>query len=236
MRGIIADIQRSSVHDGPGLRTTVFLKGCPLHCRWCHNPECISFEPQVMYYPEKCVGCGHCDEGCYNGARVICGKEMTVDEVMRQILLDKPYYGDQGGVTFSGGEPMAQKPFLKAMVGACLAEGVHTAIETSLYLFDEEIFRNIGLIMADLKLWDPEKHIAYTGVPNEGIIANFKRLDALGIPFIMRTPMIPGVTDIEEIAAFAKTLKHIIRHERLPYHPLGVSKAKALGISQERFD
>lgn len=236
MTGIIADIQRASVHDGPGLRTTVFLKGCPLHCRWCHNPECISFAPQVLYYPEKCIGCGHCDEGCYNGARVVCGREMTGDQVMEQILLDQPYYGELGGVTFSGGEPMAQKEFLREMLDQCRRAGIHTAIETSLYIYDEAIFRDVDLIMADLKLWDQEKHMEYTGVSNRRIIENFRRLDESGIAFIMRTPMIPGVTDIEAIEKFGKTLKHMIRHERLPYHPLGVSKAKALGILQERFD
>lgn len=236
MQGIIADIQRASVHDGPGTRTTVFFKGCPLRCRWCHNPECISFEPQIMYYPDKCIGCGCCEDGCYNGARVVCGKEMTVSEVMSQILLDKPYYGDDGGVTFSGGEPMAQKQFLSELLKECRKNGIHTAIETSMYIFDNDIFRELDLVMADMKLWDRDKHIEYTGVSNERIIDNFRRLDRSGIPFIMRTPVIPGVTDVEAVSGFAKTMKNLIRHELLPYHPLGIPKAAALGITQERFD
>lgn len=236
MRGVISDIQRSSIHDGPGIRTTVFFKGCPLNCRWCHNPECISFKPQIMNYPEKCIGCGCCKDGCYNGAKVICGKKMTVGEVMDQILADKPYYEDNGGVTFSGGEPMAQKEFLKLLIKECHEHNIHTAIETSLYIFDSEIFEELDLIMADMKLWDRDKHIEYTGVSNDRIIDNFRKLDSLGIPFIMRTPVIPGVTDVEAVECFAQTLKNLIRHELLPYHPLGVPKAAALGILQERFD
>ena len=115
-KGIVADIQRNSIHDGPGIRTTVFLKGCPLNCAWCHNPECISFTPQIMYYPEKCIGCGYCEKGCFSGARVMCGKEMNLQEVMNEILLDKDYYGEDGGVTISGGEPFAQRSFLNELI------------------------------------------------------------------------------------------------------------------------
>lgn len=236
MHGIIADIQRASVHDGPGIRTTVFFKGCPLRCRWCHNPECISPLPQIMHYPEKCIGCGQCAKGCYSGAKVLCGREETADEVLGQIMADKPYYGSGGGVTFSGGEPMAQKEFLSELIDKCKAQKIHTAIETSLYIFDENIFRKTDLLMADMKLWDRSRHIEYTGVSNERIIENFKKLDALGVPYIMRTPMINGVTDIDKIDRFAATLKNMMYHERLPYHPLGISKAAALGLTQERFD
>lgn len=110
-KGLIADIQRASFHDGDGIRTTVFFKGCPLRCAWCHNPECISFERQTLYYPQKCIGCGKCDEGCFSGAKVVCGKEYNSEELLCEILQDAVYYGDNGGVTFSGGEPMAQKIF-----------------------------------------------------------------------------------------------------------------------------
>ncbi|MBO7170416.1 MAG: 4Fe-4S cluster-binding domain-containing protein, partial [Clostridia bacterium] len=99
MKTLVSDIQRFSIHDGPGIRTTVFLKGCPLKCAWCHNPECISFEQETLFYAEKCIGCGKCAEGCYSGARVLCGKEMTPEDVLSEILADRAFYGDEGGVT-----------------------------------------------------------------------------------------------------------------------------------------
>ena len=150
--GIIADIQRASVHDGPGLRTTVFFKGCPLRCAWCHNPECIGREPEILLYPEKCIGCKRCDEGCYTGARVLCGNEMTAEALLREILLDRAYYGHDGGVTFSGGEPLMQAPFLSEMIDLCRASGIHTAVETSLAIFDGAIYGKLDLVMADFKI------------------------------------------------------------------------------------
>lgn len=236
IHGIVADIQRASIHDGPGIRTTVFLKGCPLRCAWCHNPECIDFKPQIMYYPEKCIGCGQCEKGCFSGARVICGKEMSVEEVLRQVLLDKTYYGEKGGVTISGGEPLAQKEFLSAILDACKAEGIHTAIETSLIYFDEEIFRKVDLVMADMKIWDDETHKKYTGVSNKRIKEHFRRLDQLHIPIIARTPVIPEITQgIDKISEFLKGLKSIKKYELLPYHPLGGAKRGALGIEEDGF-
>jgi pyruvate formate lyase activating enzyme len=116
IKAIVTEIERSSFEDGPGLRTVVFFKGCPLHCKWCHNPECIKKEPQIMFYPEKCIGCGMCDKGCFAGAKVLCGKEMTDSEIFKQILLDKDYYAKDGGVTFSGGEPMLHPQMLKQLI------------------------------------------------------------------------------------------------------------------------
>ena len=226
---IIADIQRASVHDGPGLRTTVFFKGCPLRCEWCHNPECISGEPQTLLYPDKCIGCGRCSEGCYTGARVVCGREMTSDELLAEILLDKAYYGSEGGVTFSGGEPLLQKEFLLEIIGKCKAEGVNVAVETSLFIYDEAVFRSLDLVMADLKIWDGDTHKRYTGVSVERIKENFSRLDKLGVPIIARTPVIP------EISEFLRGLGNVIKYELLPYHPLGESKRAALGLAPSEF-
>ena len=239
LTALITEIERFSVHDGPGIRTTVFLKGCPLHCVWCHNPECISFEPQMLYYPEKCIDCGKCDEGCYAGARVLCGREMTVEDIMSEILADKPYYGEQGGVTISGGEPLAHREFTMALIEACHREGIHVGVESSLYRFDEELLSSLDLIMADLKIFDDDKHKTYVGIGNEDIKQNLRRADTLGIPMIIRTPIVPGINDtVENISAtaeFLRTLKNVTAYELLPYHPLGISKATALGIEMQEF-
>ncbi len=236
VKGIVADIQRSSVHDGPGIRTTVFFKGCPLRCAWCHNPECIRFEPEMMHYPEKCIGCGQCHKGCFAGAKVICGKEMTVQQVLAEILEDRAYYGTEGGVTFSGGEAMAQPEFLSALIDACKAEGIHCAVETSMVIWNEEIFRKLDLVMADLKIWDEELHRAYTGVGNEKIKEHFRKLNGLGIPIIARTPVIPEIDQgVPEISAFLHSLENVIQYELLPYHPLGNGKREALGLPGDDF-
>ncbi|MBQ2615053.1 MAG: radical SAM protein [Clostridia bacterium] len=236
IKGIVTDIQRASVHDGPGLRTTVFFKGCPLHCDWCHNPECIAFPPQILAYPEKCIGCGMCEEGCFSGAKVPCGKEMSTDEVLSQILLDKDYYGNEGGVTFSGGEPFSQPEFLSELIDKSKAEGVHCAVETSLITYHEEILKKLDLVMADLKIWDDDLHKKHTGVSNKIIKEHFIKLNTLGIPIIARTPVIPEIEQgIEEISAFLHSLENVIQYELLPYHPLGESKRVALGQPKTEF-
>lgn len=236
INGLVADIQRASIHDGSGIRTTVFFKGCPLSCKWCHNPECISFEKEVLYYPEKCIHCGMCDKGCFSGARVVCGKSMTADEVLSEIMLDVPYYGDTGGVTFSGGEPFAQGKFLNACIDKCRENGINCAVETSLIYFDEEIFKKLDFVMADLKIWNSDLHKEYTGVGNEKIIENFENLNKINIPIIARTPVIPEINQgIDKISAFLKTLPNVRKYELLPYHPLGNSKRKALGQKADGF-
>lgn len=235
-KGLVADIERASFHDGKGIRTTVFFKGCPLRCEWCHNPECISAKQEFLVYPERCIGCGKCDEGCYAGARVLCGREMTAKELLEEILQDKPYYSDLGGVTFSGGEPMMQKDFLREIISMCRREGIGCAIETSLLLYDEDVFRGLDFVMADLKIWDNCLHRKYTGVENEVIKENFKRLNALDIPIIARTPVIPEIEqEIDRISGFLKDLKNVVRYELLPYHPLGDAKRRALGLSDALF-
>ena len=235
-KGIITDIQRASVHDGPGLRTTVFFKGCPLNCKWCHNPECISFEKQILQYPEKCIGCGMCDKGCFSGAKVLCGKEMTPKEILKEILLDKPYYASDGGVTFSGGEPFAQREVLEETIDLAKENGINCAVETSLVYFDERIFSKLDLVMADLKIWDDGLHKKYTGVSNKIIIENFKKLNSLGVPIIARTPIVPETEQgIPQISAFLKGLENVKQYELLPFHPLGETKRKALGLEKTEF-
>lgn len=236
----IADIQRSSLHDGPGIRTTVFFKGCPLNCVWCHNPECIDSKPQILYYPERCIHCGMCDQGCYSGAKVICGKEMTANELLQEILQDKDYYGADGGVTFSGGEPMLYANMLDTLIDMCHDAGIHTAAETSLILFPQQVLQKLDYIMVDFKIFNEEKHKAYTGVSNAGIKSNYQKLDALDVPFLVRTPVIPGVNDtaeeISSIRNYIRNFKNILGYELLPYHPLGLSKQVALGLTQTRFE
>ena len=236
IKGLIADIQRASIHDGDGVRTTVFFKGCPLSCRWCHNPECISFEKEILYYPEKCIHCGMCDKGCFSGARVVCGKSMTADEVLSEIMLDVPYYGKNGGVTFSGGEPFAQGKFLNECVDKCRENKINCAVETSLIYFDENVFGKLDFVMADLKIWNSDLHKKYTGTGNERIIQNFENLNKFNIPIIARTPVIPEINqEIDKISAFLKTLSNMRKYELLPYHPLGNSKRKALGQKADGF-
>ena len=236
MKGLIADIQRASIHDGPGIRTTVFFKGCPLNCVWCHNPECISTQKEILHYPEKCIGCGFCEDGCFSGAKVICGQEMSVQELLEQILSDRNYYGDDGGVTFSGGEPMMQKAFLKEMLVACKRNGIHCALETSLFLYDEEILTMLDYIMADFKIWDSDLHKQYTGVGNSRIKDHFIRLNRLGIPIEARTPVIPEIKQgIKEISNFLQKLENVKQYTLLPYHPLGGSKRQALGLKPDGF-
>lgn len=236
---IVTDIQRFSVHDGPGIRTTVFLKGCPLRCEWCHNPECISFESENMFYPEKCIGCGKCTEGCYSGARVKCGKMMSTDDVMSEILLDRSYYGNDGGITVSGGEPLAHRDFTLELLVKCHEQRIGTAIESSMYRFDPEILMLLDLLMADIKIFDSELHRRYTGMPNDDILLNIRKADELGIPMIIRTPIIPSVNDtpenIKATSDFLRSLKHVQKYELLPYHPLGISKARALGKEMKEF-
>ena len=236
VKGLVADIQRASFHDGDGIRTTVFMKGCPLSCLWCHNPEAISFEKQELFYPEKCIGCGMCDKGCYSGAKVICGKEMTPDEVFAEIKQDSPYYSNGGGVTFSGGEPLAQKEFIKEVISLCKKENISCAVETSLIYYDEELFKNLDFVMCDLKIWDEDIHRQYTGVSNKKIKENFIKLNKIGIPIIARTPVIPEINqEIDKISDFLKNLENVKKYELLPYHPLGLSKQKALGLEINEF-
>lgn len=237
---VITEIERFSIHDGPGIRTVVFLKGCPLYCAWCHNPECIAFKKQTLYYPKKCIGCGKCSEGCFAGAVVECGREVTLDEVMEEVLSDRSYYGETGGVTISGGEPLARRDFTLALIKACHKEGINVGIETSLYRYDEEILSSVDLIMADMKIFDYDLHMKWVGIGNDCIKKNICRADTLGVPMIIRTPIITGVNDtienVSNTASFLRELKNVKSYELLPYHPLGISKAEALGIKVKEFE
>lgn len=267
MKGLITNIQRFSLTDGDGIRTTVFFKGCNLSCTWCHNPETISRRRELMFYENKCIGCGKCFNACPNSAQkivdgkhyidrslcvscgkcaeicyaealVMCGDEMTVEDVMREVRQDKAYYdASNGGVTLSGGEVLCQKDFAVSLMDACRKEGIQTALETNLcfsFSYAKELLEKADIIMCDLKVYDSEVHEKYTGAPNDKIIENIRLLDTLNIPFIVRTPLIPGATDSAEnlrnIADFLKVFKNLKRYEILNFNPLGEGKYKALDV------
>lgn len=242
MKGWVTDVVRGSFHDGPGIRTVVFLQGCSLRCLWCHNPETWSAEPVPMFYPARCLGCGACGgspEGadrCRFGARVLSSGEKTVDEVMDVIREDRPFYSAGGGVTFSGGEPCCQPEFLLALLKRCRAEGIPAAIETSLNYptaLLQTVLPFLTVLMADLKLVDSERHRRATGSSNDLILKNFAALQSAALPIIVRTPLVAWVNDddanIEQTLGVLKPLKTLAYYELLRYQPLGLEKGKALG-------
>ena len=201
------DIQRNSFVDGPGIRTTVFFKGCNLRCQWCHNPESQIMESQIMFYKDKCTGCGRCrditvdnsDFVCFHDAKKICGKTYTVDELFNIIIKDKIFYETSGGgVTFSGGECLLQQDFLCEILEKCKAAGIHTAVDTAGHIHwnvFEKVLPYTDLFLYDMKAFDCNIHRKYTGVSNECILENLKKLFEAGANIWIRIPVIPGVND-----------------------------------------
>lgn len=259
MKGTIFDIKQLAVFDGPGIRTTVFLKGCPLRCQWCHNPEGLSFMPQLMVAgsgcthcgkcrevcqnPEHCILCGKCIQVCPLRLRKICGVRMESEELAQKILKDRDYLTSMnGGVTFSGGEPTAQPEFLLE----CLRKlsSMHRAIETSGYCEPgkfREILEELDYIIMDIKLVDRELHKHYTGVDNTRILENLQQVKKCGKPFKIRVPVIPGVNDLREnFEATARLLTEaemLETVELLPYHQTAGAKYEMVGsVYHPEFD
>ena len=236
MTGIIADIQKFSLHDGPGIRTTVFFKGCNMHCPWCHNPETISCVPQQAFYREKCIGCGHCSD-CPAGARVTVGTQRSAQSVFEEVFSDEAYYRRSGGgITLSGGEPLMQPEFALEILKLCRENGIRTAMETNLSLpFDRiaVLVPYMDTVYYDIKLMDDDAHRLYTGISNRTILENAGKLDETGISAVVRTPLIPGITDsrenIGQIAEFASRFRNIQYYELLNFNVLAPSKYELIG-------
>ena len=241
----IFEVREFCLHDGPGIRTTIFFKGCPLQCAWCHNPEGLSPEPEMLFKSAKCHHCGNCKNGgdCPHGARVPCGRRWTVEELAQEIRVNADIlHSSGGGVTFSGGEPLMQAKFLCALADD-LKTGtvpVHLALETSGYA-PEEVYRQVvermDLVFQDLKHPDPAEHKRWTGVDPAPIHANLAWLKASGRPFIARIPLIPGVNDSDEAKeGFARLLEGksgLLRVELLPYHLTAAAKYPFTGRTYE---
>ena len=233
MEGLIFSIKRYSVHDGPGIRVTVFMKGCPLSCHWCHNPEGIS--PGVGTILEwRKVG-----ENDYTKP-VEVGKYYSVDDILQILAKDRIFFQQSGGgVTFSGGEPMAQPEFLLGALKACRENGFHTVVDTSGYCQEadlKEIMRVTDLFMFDIKHLDEQKHIGFTGVSNRVILENFHILLRSGMDIIVRIPVVPGVNDDPgHLSDLKKFLTEAGRNKikglnLLPFHRIGASKYRRLGL------
>jgi pyruvate formate lyase activating enzyme len=269
MTGVVWDIRKYSLHDGPGIRTTVFLKGCPLACSWCCNPESQDGHPQITWFREKCLSCGTCVEVCARdavlvdrskrrridrascdlcgecvtrcaaGAMVLVGRRMTVDEVLREVGQDAIFYSRSGGgLTLSGGEPLAQPAFAAELLRRYKSDyvGVHTTVETCGEAAWEDVALlapHVDLFLYDIKHMDAFEHRRLTGAGNERILENAARLAASGAALVVRLPLLPGHNDDEDnlrrSAGFARSVLRVDRVDLLPYHRLGEPKYPRLG-------
>lgn len=262
----VTEIQRFCMHDGPGVRTTVFLKGCPLRCAWCHNPETQKRNAQLLFYPNKCIGCNGCVTVCEQGVHDIaqthmlsrekcrlcfacasicptaalepCGREMSIAEILSAVKKDEAFYGDQGGVTLSGGEPLAQGETAVELLKACKEHRLSTAVETCGYV-DPAMIRAavpyVDLFLWDIKDTDSPRHRQYTGVANEKILKNLSIANSLGAKIRLRCILVNGVnTDrkhYEALAQIAQEIRNFDCLEILPYHAYGGTKSTFLGLA-----
>lgn len=268
LQGLIFDIQRFSLHDGPGIRTTVFLKGCPMDCIWCHNPESKSFKPQISYNSSLCGNCMSCVKICSTGAHKdvngkhefdfsmcqshfecanecvfgalkIIGRYMEVESIIEEVLKDKAYYENSGGgLTISGGEPMAQFDFTLGLLKVSQSFGINTCIETcgvaSKRNF-EKVIPFTDTFLFDYKATDSYSHQSFTGLDNKRILSNLDFLYRNGAKIIVRCPLVWGINDSEEhlraISSLAEKYPKLTGIEIMPYHNLGNNKSHNIGES-----
>jgi pyruvate formate lyase activating enzyme len=265
--GLVSHIQKYSLHDGPGIRTTIFFKGCPLQCAWCHNPENISAQPQVLVMKERCVrcgacravcpqnnasapngapmdapkpfhclACGACVEACPTGARTLVGRRLGLQNLLQEILTDRIFYDDsKGGVTFSGGEPLAQSEFLQAALLECRRRGVHAAVDTCGLAARDTLLALaplVDLFLYDLKFLDETRHREFCGASNRIILENLRALAETQAQIWVRVPVIPSVNDrteeLEALAGFVASLPAVRQVNLLPYHRTGMHKFERL--------
>lgn len=245
-QGTIFDIREFCVHDGPGVRTTVFFKGCPLRCLWCHNPEGLEFGPELLELNreclhcglcrkvcpslDKCQGCGACTAVCPAGRRKLAGTAWTAEKLAAHLLRDRAVYEHSGGgVTFSGGEPLAQPDFLFEVMERL--QGIHLTVETSGFAAEKvycEMLRHVSLVIQDIKHANPERHLALTGQDNQPILRNLAILKKSGRPFIVRIPLIPGLNDddgnLEQCAELLRGAENLLNVQLLPYNQAAPAK------------
>ena len=242
MKATIFEIKRFAVHDGDGIRTTVFFKGCPLRCVWCHNPEGLTATPQIAHYAHKCIGCGECKkqgftpDDCLGEATVLYGKEVNVDELLPHLLEDRDFYETSGGgVTLSGGECLVQADFCAELLKKLKENGIHTAVDTCGFVSRaslDKVLPYTDVFLYDIKAFDEDVHIRCTGKSNKLILENLKYLDSLGKNIEIRIPYVPEYNSdqMEKIAIFLSRLKSITKIRVLPYHNYAGSKYAALHI------
>lgn len=242
MKATIFEIKRFAVHDGDGIRTTVFFKGCPLRCPWCHNPEGLTSAPQIAHYEHKCIGCGECEkdsfmpENCLGEATVLYGKQVTVKDILPTLLEDKDFYKTSGGgVTLSGGECLMQADFCASLLRELKNKGVHTAVDTCGFVPRsalDKVLPHTDIFLYDMKAFDEDVHMLCTGQSNNLILENLKYIDSLGKDIEIRIPYVPeyNADQIEKIAVFLSELHYVTKIRVLPYHNYAGSKYTALNM------